>query len=124
MRRSVWLPALLALAVLAACGHRAARSDKSFDQIRGLVSGKTAAEVAALLGKPDSRKSILIDDERWVWWNYTVLDGDEYPPDMRGRVVHLEITFSRPPEAQSGSGREVWRVSNPFGVSYSFPGKT
>ena len=124
MKRFVWLPYLLILVALSACGRHPARSGQSFDEIRKLVSGKTAAEVTALLGKPDSRQKILIDDERWIWWNYTVLDGDEYPPDMRGKIVHLEITFTRPQEPVPGSGREVWRVSSPFGVSYSFAGKT
>ena len=124
MKRFRWLPCLLILVALAGCGHGAARSGQSFDEIRKLVSGKTAAEVTALLGKPDSRQKVLIDDERWIWWNYTVLDGDEYPTDMRGKVVHLEITFTRPQEPAPGSGRDVWRVSSPFGVSYSFAGKT
>lgn len=121
MKRFPLLPCLLALVVLVACGRSWARSDKSFDQIRRLVSGKTADEVTALLGAPDSRENLLIDDERWVWWNYTFLDGEDYPPEVRRQVVHLEITFTR---SAAGPGRGVWRVSGPFGVSYSVPGKT
>lgn len=122
MRRSAWLPCLLALVVLTGCGHVRARSDKSFDEISRLVSGRTATEVAALLGEPDSRQSILSDSERWVWWSYTYLGGEQYAPEFRGRVVHLEITFVRS-AARSGPSRDAWRVGSPFGVSYSFPGR-
>jgi len=126
MKRSRWFPCLLALALLCACGRQNARSDRSFDEIRELVSGKSAAEVAALLGKPDTRQSILTDDERWIWWNYTRLDGDQYPPEERGQVVHLEITFTRP-EAGTALGASLagehgaWRVASPLGVSYTVP---
>jgi hypothetical protein len=125
MKRSQWLPCLLILAVLSACGRFAARSDRSFDEIRELVSGKTAAEVTALLGKPDTRQSILTDDQRWIWWNYTRLDGDQYPPEERGQVVHLEITFTRPAAPGSDTalagGNGAWRVASPLGVSYTVP---
>lgn len=107
---------------LAACGCQAARSGKSFDQIQKLVEGKTAAEVATLLGKPDSRQELLADDERWVWWNYTYLDGANYPPEMRGQVIHLEITFESPVlSSEPPVPREQWRVSGPLGVSYTLP---
>jgi hypothetical protein len=114
---------VLILAVLCACGRLAARSERSFDEIRVMVSGKTAAEVTALLGKPDTRQSILTDDERWIWWNYTRLDGDQYPPEERGQVVHLEITFTRPEAGATAlaSGRSAWRVASPLGVSYTVP---
>lgn len=126
MKRSTWLPCLLILAVLCACGRLAARSDRSFDEIRELVSGKSAAEVAALLGKPDTQERILTDDERWIWWNYTRLDGEQYPPEERGQVVHLEITFTRPaagslPETALAGGSGAWRVASPLGVSYTVP---
>jgi hypothetical protein len=113
---------LLAVAVLTSCDGVRARSDKSFDEISRLVSGKTAAQVTALLGEPDSRQSILSDNERWVWWNYTYLGGEQYAPEFRDRVVHLEITFVRS-RARSPASRDTWRVGSPFGVSYSFPGK-
>jgi hypothetical protein len=119
MKRSKWLPCLLILVALCACGRLAARSDRSFDEIREMVSGKTAAEVTALLGKPDTRQSILTDDERWIWWNYTRLDGDQYPPEERGQVVHLEITFTRP--ATPGAPGGTWKVASPLGVSYTVP---
>ena len=125
MKRSKWLPCLLALVALYACGRLAARSDRSFDEIRELVSGKSAAEVTALLGKPDTQESILTDDQRWIWWNYTRLDGDQYPPEERGQVVHLEITFTRPaaPAADTAlaGGSSTWRVASPLGVSYTVP---
>jgi hypothetical protein len=127
MKRLQWLPCLLILTALGACGRLAARSDRSFDEIREMVSGKTAAEVTALLGKPDTRQSILTDDERWIWWNYTRLDGDQYPPEERGQVVHLEITFTRPEAGTTAlgvslaRGRGTWRVASPLGVSYTVP---
>ena len=108
------------LVFLLACGKTAPRSDRSFDQIRELVAGKNAAEVEALLGEPDTRESVLIGDERWIWWNYTFLDGEDLPPEQRGKVVHLEITFERSPDP-SASGASAWRVSGPLGVSYSLP---
>ncbi|HZF09100.1 MAG TPA: hypothetical protein VFE33_09945 [Thermoanaerobaculia bacterium] len=118
MSRSVLL--LLVGLSLAACAHPAARSARSFDQIQQLVAGKTAAEVAALLGEPDARQPLLADDERWVWWNYTYLDGANYPPEIRGQIVHLEITFESPVlSAEPPVPREQWRVSGPLGVSYS-----
>jgi hypothetical protein len=107
---------------LAACGRPAARSGRSFDQVQKLVAGKTAAEVATLLGPPDSRQELLADDERWVWWNYTYLDGANYAPEIRGQVVHLEITFESPSLVSATPvPREQWRVSGPLGVSYSLP---
>ena len=115
--------AALGLLVLVACGKTAARSDRSFDQIRELVAGKSAAEVAALLGEPDTRESVLVGDERWIWWNYTFLDGEDLPPELRGQVVHLEITFERSPNP-SASGESAWRVSGPLGVSYSLPARS
>jgi hypothetical protein len=118
MKRSSRLLCLLLLAVLSACGRLAARSQKSFDEIRDQVAGRTAAEVASLLGKPDDQQAILTDDERWIWWNYTTLQGNQYPPEERGQVVHLEITFTRPAGAQ---GDHALRVASPFGVSYTVP---
>jgi hypothetical protein len=90
-----------------------ARSSQSYDQIRELVAGKTATEVERLLGKPDLRETVL-DDQRWVWWNYTFLDGDQYAPEIRGQVVHLEITFQKPPTPDADA-----RVGGPLSVSYS-----
>jgi len=96
-----------------------ARSRRSFDEISGQVAGKTAAEVEALLGRPDAREKLPIGDWRWIWWNYTFLDGDGYPPELRGKVVHLEIMFSNP--MQSDVPDSQWRVVGPLAVSYAIP---
>jgi hypothetical protein len=109
---------------LTACSH-SAKSQKSFDEIRGLVAGKTATEVKQLLGPPDNVDKLLLGDERWVWWNYTFLEGKKWAPEMRGKVVHLEITFEGP--SFEREGREVVakaepRVSEPYGVGYVVPG--
>ena len=113
---------LLFFALLLLCAHcrHIKRMDKSFDQICQLVEGKTASEVEDMLGPPDTRQEILVSDERWVWWNYTFLDGRDYAPEIRGQVVHLEITFRNP--AAPGKERlpySKWRAVTPYGVSYS-----
>src|SRR4051794_963590 len=85
---------MLVLLLLAGCSP-AARSKKSWDEIRTLVAGKTEAEVTKLLGNPDHREKLPFGDERWTWWNYTYL-GKEWAPEVRGKIVHLEITFAGP----------------------------
>lgn len=124
MQRTTLL--FLSLIFLWSSCRPASHSDKSFDQICDLVTGKTAAEVEELLGPPDARQRILLVDERWIWWNYTFLDGETYPPEFRGLVVHLEITFhdsllSRASHPAPSSSSQ-WRVSSPLAVSYSIPG--
>jgi len=116
-------PALVLVAIAAlgwlACGH-AARSRQPFDQIQRLVTGKTEAEVERLLGRPDARESRLIDDDVWIWWDYTFLDGEHYPPELRGQAVHLEITFDRPAGiAAQDQPHAAWRVAGPFSVNFS-----
>jgi len=104
--------------LLFAC-HSSPRLDKSFDQIRSLVQGKTAAEIQAILGPPDSRQLMLLGDERWIWWDYTFLGGQDYSPQIRGQVVHLQITFTNP--SLSGRNRppySQWRIDDPSSVSY------
>ena len=109
------------LCVWSACSPTV-RSKYSFDQICKKVEGKTAAEVRDLLGAPDYQKQSDLGDEKWLWWNYTVLDGDGYAPEIRGRVVHLEITFSNPRrDSESSVPRSQWRVRDPLGVSYLLP---
>lgn len=112
---------LLVLLSLAGCSP-AARSQKSFDEIRTLVAGKTEAEVRSLLGNPDHREKLPFGDERWTWWNYTYL-GKEWAPEVRGKIVHLEITFAGPLVASAGGDEPSrWRVSEPYGVGFSLPG--
>jgi outer membrane protein assembly factor BamE (lipoprotein component of BamABCDE complex) len=112
---------LLMLLLLAGCSP-AARSEKSFDEIRMLVAGKTEAEVTKLLGNPDHRETLPFGDERWTWWNYTYL-GKEFAPEVRGKIVHLEITFAGPLVAAAGGDEPSgWRVSEPYGVGFSLPG--
>ena len=97
------------------------RSKRSYDQIRDLVIGKSGAEVERLLGQPDVRETVL-DDQRWIWWNYTFLDGDQYAPEIRGQIVHLEIILKNP--ALSGSTAPpitLWRATGPLSVGYSKP---
>jgi hypothetical protein len=111
MRRAA-LIFLLSTLALTAC-RPSARSHRSYDQIRDLAAGKTAAEIETLLGPPDVRQPVL-GDERWIWWSYTFLDGDQYAPEIRGQIVHLEITL------QKGAS-STWRVSGPLAVGYSMP---
>jgi outer membrane protein assembly factor BamE (lipoprotein component of BamABCDE complex) len=113
---------LCMLLLLAGCSP-AARSEKSFDEIRMLVAGKTEAEVTSLLGNPDHREKLPFGDERWTWWNYTYLGGKEWAPEVRGKIVHLEITFAGPLVAPAGDDEPSrWRVSEPYGVGFSLPG--
>jgi len=121
---NLFLAALSSGALLLAGCHPGPRprSEHSFDQIAARVTGMSAAEVATLLGEPDSRQPVFLRDERWIWWNYTFLDGEDYPPEIRGRVVHLEITFRNP----AAPGTPVppyseWRIARPFGVAYRAP---
>jgi hypothetical protein len=104
-----------------ACKSRP-RSGRSFDEICRLVTGKSANEVEALLGRPDSRQDLAMGDKRWVWWNFTSLDGESYAPELRGKIVHLEITFSSPIGAMNASLPPAqWKVSSPLSVSYVLP---
>ncbi|MFL6231919.1 MAG: hypothetical protein ACJ76N_02175 [Thermoanaerobaculia bacterium] len=113
---------MLVLILLAGCPP-AARSGKSFEEIRALVTGKTEAEVRNLLGDPDHREKLLFGDERWTWWNYTYL-GKDWAPEVQGKIVHLEITFAGPLVATAGLDEPSrWRVSEPYGVGFSLPGE-
>lgn len=102
---------------LTGCWDSGARSKRSFDEIHRLIANSDAPEVVRLLGEPDSRQPIFGADERWVWWNYTFLAGSDYPPELRGRVVHLEVVMSKAPTLS----REPWRVSGSLAVSYRVP---
>lgn len=112
---------LITLCLFLACGHQGAKSRKSFDDIRDMVMGRTAAEVENLLGAPDSRQTMVLSGERWVWWDYTYLDGMSYPPDRRGKVVHLEIIFERVGDAAGNAKAALseLRAADPLSVSYT-----
>jgi hypothetical protein len=113
--------AFLLIGLLGCQGTRA-RSERSFYEIETLARGKTAEQILDLLGEPDSRQKVFDADERWIWWNYTFLDGKDCPPEMRGRVVHLEIVV-RNPERAGASERPYseWRVDDAFGITYRAP---
>ena len=119
-----FLRASLAVLLIGAAACRAphARSERSFDEIQALARGKTAQQLLQLLGEPDSRKEVFDAGERWIWWNYTFLDGKDCPPEMRGRVVHLEIVV-RDPEKVSADRRPYseWQVDDAFGITYRAP---
>jgi len=106
----------------AGCGGEAPRSSRSYDEIKALVAGKTADQVLQLLGEPDSRQRIFDADERWIWWSFTTLEGSDYPPEVRGTTVHLEILFENP---TNGYGERLpyseWHVDGTLGVSYRRP---
>lgn len=118
----ILLAGMALLISLAGCQRPRARSDRSFDEIQALVRGKTAQQLLQLLGAPDSRQEVFDAGERWIWWNYTFLDGQDCPPEMRGRVVHLEIVV-RDPETVSVDRRPYseWRVDDAFGITYRAP---
>jgi hypothetical protein len=122
VKRSILALSTLLLCLLAAC-HSSPRSDKSFDQIRGMVQGKTATEIEKILGPPDSRQPGLLGDERWIWWNYTYIGGQDYSPEIRGQIVHLQITFANPNVAVSIKPPYAkWRILDPQSVSFVLPG--
>lgn len=116
------LAAIVAIAVLAGCREPTSRSRRSFDEIEALVNGKTADQVLRLLGEPDSRQTVFEADERWIWWNFTYLDGRDVPPEVRGTVVHLEILFVNPTR---GYGERPpyseWQIDDTLGVSFQRP---
>lgn len=121
MKRSVPAFFALFLSLLAAC-NSSPRSGRSFDQIRDMVQGKTASEIEGILGAPDSRQSLLLGDEQWLWWDYTYLGGKDYRPEVRGQVVHLQITFRSPSIASSSKpSYSEWRVLDPQDVSFLLP---
>jgi len=124
VKRLIILVLALMICIQGACRPRA-KSEKSYDQICRLVAGKTEAEVERLLGKPDRLDQLPYGEERWTWWNYTYLAGKDWAPEVRDRVVHLEITFAAPlVTTVSGSVRSGWKVSEPYGVGYVLPNET
>ena len=110
----------------AGCQGPKARSNRSFSEIQTLAQGKTAEQILKLLGEPDSRQVVFDADERWIWWNYTFLDGKDCPPEMRGRVVHLEIVVKNPTNSLKGERESrrpysEWRVDDALGITYRAP---
>ena len=111
---------LLVLLIMCTQCRHVGPAEKSFDQISAMVEGRTADEVENILGSPNSRQMVLFGDERWVWWNYTFLDGKDYAPQIRGRVVHLEILFKNPtPPGKPRLPYSRWHIVSPYGISYS-----
>ncbi len=121
MSKNILQLLLLGLFLFLLACRPSARSQRSYDQIHDLVTGKTGAEVEHLLGPPDLRESVL-DDQRWIWWNYTFLDGDQYAPEIRGQIVHLEIVLKKPPGSIALPIAQ-WRAAGPLAVSYSKPSR-
>jgi hypothetical protein len=113
------------LTVSAGCREPRARSERSFDEIQSLARGKSAEQILQILGQPDSRQVVFDADERWIWWNYTFLDGKDCPPEMRGRVVHLEIVIRNPTDPESARSERrpysEWQVDDAFGITYRAP---
>jgi hypothetical protein len=124
MRRSPALAVILSLALLHGCTVPGPpRSRFSFDQIRALTAGKSARELADLLGPPDAQERVSRGEQRWIWWNYTSLQGEHYSPGLRGKVVHLLVVVGRPEGRSPASpARGSWRVKDSFAVSYALAG--
>lgn len=120
MIRSAMLTFLL---LLVACHTNGPKSKLCFDDLRASVCGKSAQEIQSLLGEPDLREPVVLGGERWVWWDYTYLDGKRYPPEMRGRLVHLEIVFERQGKPSEVSLSSL-RVSDSLSVSYALSQQT
>jgi hypothetical protein len=124
VRRPQTILILTILVFTLGCGQWVPKPNKCFDDIRDRVKGRTAAEIESLLGEPDSRQLMPMIGERWVWWNYTYLDGKNYPPELRGKVVHLEIIFERTSNAAAGGAKMTLsdlKVIDPLSVSYTIP---
>jgi hypothetical protein len=120
VKRPVNIILLMVFFLLAGC--HASRSGRSFDQIRNQVEGKTAEEVLALLGPPDSRQAFPLGDEQWIWWNYTYLGGKDYAPEVRGKTVHLQITFEDPSFTGAAKApNSKWQAVDPRSVSFVLP---
>jgi hypothetical protein len=114
---------LLGLTLTILACQASPRSNRSYDDIRELILGKSGAEVERLLGEPDLRENVL-DEQRWIWWNYTFLDGAQYAPEIRRQIVHLEITLKNPTPSDATIPAAQWRVTGPLSVSYSMPSRS
>lgn len=104
------------------CHQPNPRSEQSFDDIRSLVQDQSAAQVLLLFGKPDTKQVILERNERWMWHDFTRLDGERCPQELRGLVVHLEITFRNPSRLQDAKAPySQWFVHEMSGVLFKRP---
>jgi hypothetical protein len=121
VRKLILFLAILLFLCLGGC-YATPHSNRSFDEIRSLVQGKTAAEIETLLGPPNSKQTSALGDERWIWWNYTFLGGQDYSPESRGKIVHLQIVFSNPdPTVTEKPPYSKWQIVDPMSVSYLLP---
>ncbi len=120
MRRA-WRILGLACLALAGSGRgaRPPRLPRPLAEIARLVANRSESEVEKILGSPAARTPPLADEEVCIWWSATYLEG-EYPPELRGMPLHLEITFTKPAGAPGGAvPRSAWRVAGPFAVNFS-----
>jgi hypothetical protein len=88
------------------------------------VQGKTASEIEELLGAPNTRQTSELGTERWIWWNYTFLGGQDYSPEVRGKIVHLQIVFAAPITESDKPPIAKRRVIDPSSVSFLLPSAT
>ena len=96
---------------------------RSFDDVRRQVEGKNAAETLALLGEPDTRQQVFGGDIRFIWWRYAVLDGPDHAPELRGRVVHLQIVFRNPGRSAQQNPDAPWPMDEGLGVGFWLEGE-
>lgn len=117
---------VLVLALMASSGSfgpmRSVPS-RSYDDIRRQVEGKNAAETLALLGEPDTRQQVFGGDVRFIWWRYAVLDGPDHAPELRGRVVHLQIVFRNPGKSAKQNPDAPWPMDEGLGVGFWLEGE-
>jgi hypothetical protein len=120
VKRSIFLVIFILLIAASSCGPSRKKA-LSFDEIRDRIKGKTAAEALEVLGEPDSRQKMLLFSERWIWWNYTYLKGKNYPPELRGKKVHLEIIFDRsePAPGNSNPPPSKLRATDSLQITYT-----
>lgn len=96
---------------------------RSYDDIQRQVEGKNAAETLALLGEPDFRQQVFGGDVRFIWWRYAVLDGPAHAPELRGRVVHLQIVFRNPGKSAQHDPDAPWPMDEGLGVGFWLEGE-
>lgn len=97
---------------------------RSFDELRRRLEGKSAAETVELLGEPDTRQEVFGGDMRFIWWRRAVLDGPNYAPEVRGRVVHVQIVFRNPGARAAGASYASWQMDEGLGIGFWLPGES